>query len=436
MGFFNQFAFRSRTNRHHSSIQSTPTSNSALQKTSSIRSIEELEQQMAREDQQKAQVLPTRPYQPISIRLKRTYNRLVWTTILLGVPVGAVALINLPYAPIRRPVAENAPLLLLPSYISMDGNFRQATAAIQEAKQLIDQATTPADLERGEQKLNQAKASLDQLPTWVWSELPDVPHYWRWYDWHITSLGLSSARAEVGRLEGKLFQEKNAQTALTEAKQSLGAATQQYQEAQTPLEKQAALLVWQDALDQLQQIPAATLAGKTAQQQLQTAQRDFEANSGALGGNQHSTAVIAAAREFAWQAANAAQNPPHSVGKWQQTINLWQQAIRRLEQISTDDLAGYGEAQKLLATYSTNLETIKVRQQAEMEATATMQQANQQITTLLAAIRGNAKVDRKYIASQLHEIINRLETIDNGTTVYPEAQQLLKSARAKLKQLE
>jgi hypothetical protein len=436
MGFFDQFASRSKTNRHNSQIKPISAPGSALQKAPNVRSIEELEQQMAREAQQEAQLLQTRPYQPISVRLRRTCSRLVWTTVLLGIPIGAIALINLPYAPIRRPIAEKAPLLLLPSYISMDGNFRQAAAALQESKQLIDQATTSADLERGEETLKQAKASLDQLPTSVWSELPDTSHIWSWYDWRMTALSLSNARAEVGRLEGKLFQEKNAQTALIKAEHALGDATQQYQEAQTSLEKQAALLVWQDALDQLQQIPAATLAGKTAQQRLQAAQRDFEANSRSLGGNQQSLVLITAARDFAWQAAQAAQNPPHTVAQWQQAINLWQQAINRLEQISTNDLVGYQTAQKLLATYRNNLEVLKVRQQAEVEATAAMQQAKEQIANLLKITPESAKADRTYMVSQLQRIVNQLEKISNGTTAYSEAQDLLKSARTKLKQLE
>ncbi len=388
--------------------------------------------EMARESVLEAEVLHSRP--TLSVKVRRTWNRLVWTAILLGIPIGALAVVNLPYAPIRDPIAEEAPLLLLPSYISMDRNFRQASAALEAASQLIDQATAPSDLDQGEEKLKQAKASLDRLPTWVWSELPDTP-YLSWYDWRLNPLGLNRARAEVGRLEAKLFQEKNAQTALAQAEQTLGAAMQQHQEAATSPEKQAALRVWQDALDQLRQIPDTTLAGRSAQQKLEAAQRQFAANGGFQ--TQESASLIEAARGFAWEAAKASQNPPHSAAHWQQVISLWQQAISRLERVPSKDPAGYDEAQKLLAEYSKNLGTIKVRYQEETNSTSAMQQAKAEIASLLKVADVNLQPsNRSYVVGQIQQIINQLESVKPGTTAYQEAQQLLKSARAKLKQLQ
>lgn len=438
MKSLHQLAFWAKAKQPNNSQNSTspaPSAGPTFQNTPP-RTIEELEQRMAREMAREsvleAEVLHSRP--TLSVKLRRTWNRLVWTAILLGIPIGALAVVNLPYAPIRDPIAEEAPLLLLPSYISMDRNFRQASAALEAASQLIDQATAPSDLDQGEEKLKQAKASLDRLPTWVWSELPDTP-YLSWYDWRLNPLGLNRARAEVGRLEAKLFQEKNAQTALAQAEQTLGAAMQQHQEAATSPEKQAALRVWQDALDQLQQIPDTTLAGRSAQQKLEAAQREFEAKGGLQ--TQESISLIEAAKDFAWQAANASQKPPHSVDHWQKVINLWKLAISRLEQVSRRDLAGYREAQKLLATYTTDLEIIKVRQQEEADATWAMQQAKAQIADLIKATSPDLQqFDRSYVVGQLQHIVNQLESVKPGTTAYQEAQQLLKSARAKLKQLQ
>lgn len=395
-------------------------------------SIEALEKQMAIEVHTEAvkreQRLPASPFLP----LRRFGKRLLWMAFILGIPVGAIALINLPYAPIRRPIAAKAPFLLMPSYISMDQNLRQAMANGETAKQLIDTATTPADLELGEQKLKQAQANLDQLPTWVWSELPKTQSWW-WYDWRLSTLRLNQARAEIGRLQGKIFQEKNAQTALVQAEQTLGLATQQTQEAQNPTDKQAALRVWQDALDQLRQIPAGTLAGKMAQQKLAAAQRDFEAIGGFASQNTQTSARMNAAREFARQAAQASQNPPHSVQEWEQVANLWQEAMNRLKTISAqDDPIGYQQAQKLLATYQSNYGQIKIRQKAEADAGAAYQQAQDQISRLISMSRTN--VDRNQAIGQLQRIIAQLESIDSGTTVYVEAQQLLISAKQKQKE--
>ncbi len=224
------------------------------------KTLNDLERQMALEAQVISTQVKRAPLAAVQQTLQRTLKRLVWTGLLIGIPVGAVGLINLPYSPIRRPIAQSAPILLMPSYVSLDQNFRQATANLEAAKQLIDRATAPTDLELGEQKLTQAQQNLNQLPTWVWNDLPNTDSWW-WYDWRFSRMGLNQARAELGRLQGKLFQEKNAQTALNQAEQVLKTATEQYQQAKTPLEQQIALQAWQAGLDQMQQVPKQTLAG-------------------------------------------------------------------------------------------------------------------------------------------------------------------------------
>jgi hypothetical protein len=77
---------------------------------------------------------------------------------------GFIWLINLPYPMIRRPVARIAPILLLPSYISMDDNYRKAVTLVEQADQLINQATSLADLDLGEKKFNKPKNILMLYP--------------------------------------------------------------------------------------------------------------------------------------------------------------------------------------------------------------------------------------------------------------------------------
>lgn len=129
------------------------------------KTLNDLERQMSLEAQVISTQVKRAPLAAVQQTLQRTLKRLVWTGLLIGIPVGAVGLINLPYSPIRRPIAQSAPILLMPSYVSLDQNFRQATANLEAAKQLIDRATAPTDLELGEQKLTQAQQNFNQLPT-------------------------------------------------------------------------------------------------------------------------------------------------------------------------------------------------------------------------------------------------------------------------------
>jgi hypothetical protein len=224
---------------------------------------------------------------------------------------------------------------------------------------------------------------------------------------------------------------------LTDSEQALNTAKQQYQAASTPTDKQAAIASWRSAIDQLNQIPSVTLAGKTAQAKLENYQRDFKEVVGLAAGNERVSTLIEGARQFSWQAAKAGQNPPHSVVEWEQVENLWQQAIDRLQQIRSDDLAGYAEAQKLLAEYNSNLGQVKIRRQAEQDSVIALQQAQRRIESLLNSTPTDANsVNRNRTISELQGIINDLEKVQNGTTVYLKAQELMLSAKNKLNQLQ
>ena len=77
---------------------------------------------------------------------------------------GIIWLVNLPYPMIRRPVAKVAPILLLPSYISMDRHYREAISNVEEADQLVNRATSDADIQLGDEKVQLAQKNLDALP--------------------------------------------------------------------------------------------------------------------------------------------------------------------------------------------------------------------------------------------------------------------------------
>ncbi|MCC5618664.1 hypothetical protein LC605_26955 [Nostoc sp. CHAB 5836] len=380
-------------------------------------------------------VLKTSPPLPHSKPKGGIGSRLIWIAILIGIPGGVIWVANQPYPVIRRPVMLHAPFLLLPSYISMDNHYRQALVSVEQAEQLIEKATSSADLALGEQKLQKAQKHLDQLPTSFvndWSEY----RYW-WYDSRLSIYGFNAFRSKVGQLEAQVFQEKNAQSLLTDNMQTFLNAKQQYERATTATDKQTATAAWQRALNQFEQIPGQTLAGKTIQNQLDNYKREFQEVVGLAAGNDRISALITAAQQFSWQAAKAGQNPPHTVTQWRQIENLWIEAIERLKEIPAKDVAGYTEAQKLLAIYEANLGQVKVRRQAETDAVEALEAAQREIKSLLASIPADVHdVERNRVLSQLQSIINQLEKVQNGTTVYLKAQELLLSANNKLRQLQ
>jgi hypothetical protein len=74
---------------------------------------------------------------------------------------GLIWFLNLPYPMIRRPVARVAPILLFPSFWSMDRNYREAIAHVEQADQLVNQATSKADFDLGQEKVKSAQKNLD-----------------------------------------------------------------------------------------------------------------------------------------------------------------------------------------------------------------------------------------------------------------------------------
>ena len=192
------------------------------------------------------------------------FSNLKWVSIVVTSIGGAIWLVNLPYPMIRKPVAEKAPLLLLPSYISMDNSYRGAIKATEQASQLIDRATSLEDIKRGSQKAKQAQANLDNLPVWFLGYYPQAYCGLIGCSWKFTFDEFETARRRVARIDAKAFQEKNAFESLKQAEETLKVAKQQYQEAKNAEEKQKAIAQMQTAMITLEQIPRQTLAGKKA----------------------------------------------------------------------------------------------------------------------------------------------------------------------------
>lgn len=360
------------------------------------------------------------------------FDKIIWVAVFLGAGAGIIWLANLPVPIIRKPIADKLPILLMPSFSSMDYNYRQAIALVEQSDQLVNKATAVADFDLGETKAKQAQTHLDALPVWFLGYYPETYCSFFGCTWRFSVDEFQAARKSIGRMEAQIFQQKNAFTQLGEAEQNLNTAKQQYQQAKNAADRQKASINWQSAIDQLNQIPPETLAGETARKKLQAAERDFQAMGGVATGSVRADNLIEAAKEFAFSAAVASQKPPHSAETWQKIADLWQQSIERLSQIPFDN-PGYLDAQTKLAEYQNNLGSTQIRLKAEKESVAALNQAKSlfaKFQTNLNSISQNPG----YALGYLQEIINTLESVKPGTTVYPEAQKWLQSARKKQKE--
>jgi hypothetical protein len=351
--------------------------------------------------------------------------------IILGAGAGLVWFANLPYPMIRRPVSRVAPIVLFPSYLNMDRNYREAIANVEQADQLVNKATSRADIELGKEKVTLAQKNLDQLPVWFLGYEPKLYCSLMSCSWKFTFDEFEGARKQVGRMEAVVFQEINALDQLENSEVTIQESKQNYQIATTPLEQQAAVSNWQSAIDKVVELPPNTLAGRIGRTKLVAYQRDFQQVSGILTGGERTTTRIEAAKEFAKNASQICQNAPHAVAQWEQCEELWRQSIDYLKAVPLQD-TGYLEAQKLLASYTTNLGNIQVRKRTEIESLRNFEEAQRKIEQLLADSGSNPS----YTISQLQGIINQLNKVQSGTTVYPEAQSLLKSAQNKLTEVQ
>jgi hypothetical protein len=362
-------------------------------------------------------------------------GKLIWTAILIGIPVTVLYVVNLPYPAIRRSVAKNLPVLLLPSQISTENNLKRSIELIEQAKQLIERPTSAADIELGLLKLKEGKESLNAIPLMSvdqWSE-----YTYGFYSWQYSWSRFQQIRGQVGELEAKAFQEKNAQTLLVDADLEVIKAKTQYQQAVTPTDKRGAIALWQSAIDKLNLIPSVTLAGKNAQQKLDGYQREFKELVGLAAGNERVISSITSAQQFARKAAQAGQNPPHTAERWLEIEKLWQLAIDDLSQISSQDAEAYIEARRLLAEYTANRSEIRIRRQAEEKSVIALDSAQKRIERLLVTTPSEiAAIDRNPIISQIQGVVNDLDRVQSGTTSYLKAQELKLFANNKLQQLQ
>lgn len=211
-----------------------------------------------------------------AIAWRRWWWRLKWGAIALGSGCGLVALANLPAPMIRRPVAEHAPWLLTPSFMAMDHDYRRATTLVEQADQLVNQATSPQDLQLGGKLVKAAQRHLDRLPSWALGYYPYGYCSWAGCGWRFSFDEFETARKRVGRMEATLFQENNAQAQLAEIETGLNQLRQVLLGDVDPTQRVQALGQFRQQLDALQQVPSGTLAGRMARIKREGYERDWQ----------------------------------------------------------------------------------------------------------------------------------------------------------------
>jgi hypothetical protein len=313
----------------------------------------------------------------------------------------------------------------------MDRNYRACIAKVEQADQLVNQATSLADLELGQEKVTQAQQHLDALPVWFLGYEPQMYRTFFSFGWKFTFDEFEAARAKVGRMDAKIFQEINAIKKLEQAQQTIQQAKQNYQKAQDTNHKQEAIAVWQAGIDQLNQLPENTLARKQADASSEAYLRDFSQVSGLVAGNNRANKIITVAKQFHAQAADSCSDSFHSASRWQQCANLLNKAIAILEDVPLEE-TGYLETQTLLATYEAKLGEISIRQEEEELSQQAYESAREMIANLPKSV---AQDNRDQTARDILAIINQLEKVKSQTTVYQNSLTMMALAENKLKQL-
>lgn len=189
-----------------------------------------------------------------------------------GILTTVVFIANLPLPFIRQGVERTVPILLLPSYLSWDYNYRQAMPMVEEANQLINAPTTFADLDRAESILARARGHVDALPV-IFPSHTRHRYYYPWY--RVSYDQFEQLRRSTGQMEAKLFQEQQNRILLSQAEADVKAAKEQFVQALSSQQQRASLSQWATALNTLKQISPHTLAGQLARTKLELLNTEF-----------------------------------------------------------------------------------------------------------------------------------------------------------------
>ncbi|WP_446684790.1 hypothetical protein A5482_001400 [Cyanobacterium sp. IPPAS B-1200] len=371
-------------------------------------------------------------------KFKSSIKRLIITCIGLGIPIGFLYIVNLPYAAIRRPINNHAPVLLLPSQIIVENNFKKALNLTEQAEQLIDNATDFPDLELGSQRLQEGKIYLDNIPIIAQQELMGYGGSRFFYRSSFSGSQFLEMRRKVGELEAKIFQGNNAKTTLNRLETQLTEIKNQYQNSNSDQERRQIIQQWRTMLNEFNLISPSTFAGTIAQQKLVAHQLDFEDMVGFSANNERLATFVSTAQDFANLAKVRSQNSPYTVSEWSDIEDFWQKAINELNKIPSTDLEGYRQANRIIVEYEDSLRDVRLRKEREENSLRNFNKAEDLINNYRSSTVNMEdspnNINRRIV--QIQEIINILQDIDPNSTSYAEAQMLISDAQNQINSLK
>ncbi len=141
---------------------------------------------------------------------------------------------------------------------------------------------------------------------------------------------------------------------------------------------------------------------------------------------------IMRAQKNAAIAAEKSQNPPHPVPLWTEIYLLWKKAVADLRRVSPGSpMADF--AQRKLAEYETNHDTIGKRLTVEEQAEANLNAALPAAQSATAHARNATTLSEWLLAQQeWQRAVNALSQIPQGTLAHSEARSLLEEYRLQL----
>ncbi|MGY6528915.1 MAG: hypothetical protein ACXITR_03200 [Cyanobacterium sp.] len=371
-------------------------------------------------------------------KFKSSIRRLIISGIGIGIPIGFLYIVNLPYAAIRRPINNHAPILLLPSQIVVENNFKKALNLTEQAEQLIDNATDFPDLELGSQRLAEGKIYLDKIPIIAQNELMGYGGSRFFYRSSFSGSQFMTMRRKVGELEAKVFQGNNAKVTLNNLEEQLGQIKNQYQNSNSDQERRQIIQQWRTMLNEFNLISPSTFAGTIARQKLVAHQLDFEDMVGFSANNERLATFVSTAQDFANLAKVRSQNPPYTVSEWSDIEDFWQKAINELNRIPETDLDGYRQANRIIVEYENNLRDVRLRKEIEENSLNYFKRAEDLInnyrSTMVNMDDSTDNVNRRIV--QIQRIIDTLKKVDKNSTSYTQAQNLIGYAQNQMNSLQ
>jgi tetratricopeptide (TPR) repeat protein len=319
----------------------------------------------------------------------------VWAAIAVG--LGAVALASAATWLLSRPclVGECQPI-------------KVAQELDQAVEQQFRATKSSQDLQQIQQQLKDLMLQLDSIPAWTGKhqEVEQWQQALRSHSIILDQILMAEARAEEATQKG----------------QTIPQSVARWQEVQS---------LWQQAIDQMRSIPNTSSLSTFAQQQLasyeaslKTAEQWLEKEQRAAKHLNDSKSVAKVAEK--WQ--NDAQNPE----QWQKVQVTWQVVINALSQIP-NDTSSYAEAQQLLKEYQPILMEVRNRTSQEQSANQAFLQA---VSLAQQAKRLEQQNQWSQAISTWKQALNSARNVSQNTFFHEQAQPLLPSYNASLKQAE